>query len=336
MWGLVCGLALSRQCWAADPASVPVEEHDTSAAALVHLTIESAPATRLVAILLTRLQAELNVGGFAVALDVDSSSAPPKANAAYAEVEVAEREGRVLLDVTSRSQSASSHVKLTGSEKEIGPIALQAVEFLRAGLVPRVAAPRAGSSAPLHESVSAPPGPVSAPDAVGRAYLDLGCGLLTNLGPNDKLALLSTAVGYAGAERLAIGVMGDIPLNSTTLTAPRGSADYRLWLGSLSADYSFWRSRRGELAFGTTLGVARTVANGHPDPPGQAAQPKLWSLTLGVRLRAELKLHPLIAIQAETRVLSMSPSPVVAVFDEERRLGAPSVLFGLGARVGGW
>lgn len=327
---------MSPPCWAAEPANAFVEERDTSAAPLVNLASESAPATRLVAILLTRLQAELKVGGFAVALDRDSSSVSSKANPVYAEVKVAERDGRVLLDVTSRSQSASSHVELTGSEKEIGPIALQAVEFLRAGLVPRVSAPHAGSTAQVEEPGRAPLRPGAAPAAASWPYLDLACSLLTNLGHNDTLALLSTGVGYAGTERLALGVIGDIPLNSATLTGHRGSADYRLWLGSLSADYSFWRSRQGELAFGTSLGVARTVANGHPDPPGQPAQPRLWSLTLGVRLRAELKLNPLLAIQTEARVLSMSPSPVIAVFDEERRLGAPSVLFGLGARVGGW
>lgn len=283
----------------------------------------------MVAITLTRLNAELKVGGFAVVFH----DAPSNPNTTYADVRVAEHDDRVLLDVTSRSESAKSHVMLEGVEKEIGPLALQAVEFLRAGLVPSLSS-SASTQPPHPEPPSELPRPVTQPK-VGRWYLDLGGTLLTNVGQKDTLVLLSTGVGYALAERLALGVSADIPLNAATLTADRGSADYRQWLGELRGDYSFWRSSQGEVAWGTLLGVARTAANGRPDPPSQAEHPALWSLTLGATLRAELKLSALVALQAEARVLSMSPSPVVAVFEADRRLGAPSVLFNLGARVGG-
>jgi hypothetical protein len=52
-------------------------------------------------------------------------------------------------------------------------------------------------------------------------------------------------------------------------------------------------------------------------------------------LGAEIRVNSLVALLGQARVVSLSPNPVVAVLADERRLGGPSILFELGARIGG-
>lgn len=330
-------LALAVASWALPclaeegPASA-VPAPTSSPAPTVHVTVDGRESAVLVERMLTRLRAELRVSGFVIAPE---RAGEARAVTDYAEIGVSGHGERVLLDVTTRSPSASSHVVLAGGERELGALALQAVEFLRAGLVPRIVEPEPPDATPPKPGPSEPPRLAPLEPAAGRAYLDIGGTLLTNLGAKDQLALLSLGLGYASAGRVSFGAFGEIPLTSAAFQAGRGAADYQLWLGGLDGDFAFWRSAGGELALGSLLGLARATARGNPTGPARAERPASWSLVLGAKLRAQLKLSPSIALQAEARVLALSPNPIVAVFDDERRLGAPSALVSLGVRVGG-
>jgi hypothetical protein len=195
-------------------------------------------------------------------------------------------------------------------------------------MLPRVV-PRLPERPP---AASAPP---PAPVATGSAFLDLGASLLTNGSAADHLPLLSFAAGYAWPERVALSATFDLPLASATFHGPSGSADYRLWLAGLSADYGFVRWRRGQASLGVCVGAARTTTTGHPDAPAEAQSPALWSLALGARAGVELRLTPHVAFLSQLRLLALSPNPVVSVLADERRLGSPSLVLELGARLGG-
>lgn len=311
------------------PAPLPAPERE------VRLRYDLAPTPRLVTLLVTRLTAELKVSGFSVLLPSAAEAAPPSAAEApsgYAEIALSATTDRVQLEITSRSLSASSHVLLIGTEREVGALALQATEYLRAGLIPR--ATPATTSPSEREPQPAPqkPPPMA---ARGRWLLDLGATGLTNLGARDALGLLSLASGYAWAERASLSVGIDVPLTSATFSSERGSAEYRLWLGQLFADYAWLRGRQGEATLGLSAGLVRVTTVGRPRSPLEAAQAEAWSLSLGARVTGQLRVSPALALLAQARVVSLSPNPVVAILADERRLGSPSLLFELGLRLGG-
>jgi hypothetical protein len=279
---------------------------------------------RLTSPAVTRLVAELRLTGFTIVLP--SSSA---AERAPTRITISESESGLRLEITSVVQGAASHVVLAGTEQEIGALALQASEFLRAGLLPR-AQPRAPERPPPAPA----PAPAPVPAATGTAFFDLGASLLTNGSAADHLPLLSVAIGYAWPERMALSATLDVPLASATFQSESGSADYRLWLSGLAADYGFLRWRRGEASLGLSIGAARTTTTGHAAAPVQSLSPASWSLALGARAGVELRLTPHVSFISQLRLLTLSPNPVVSVFSDERRLGSPSLVLELGARLG--
>jgi hypothetical protein len=299
----------------------------------VRLLYDADEPSRLVSVMVTRLSAELRVSGFSVVLPANSDATNESAPEGYADVRVSEQGERVRLEVSSRSPSASSRVVLTGTEREIGPLALQAVEFLRAGQVPRVEAlPRPKLEKPKREE---PPTPLPKPPQPASWFMDVGATLLTSYRVGDRLALLSLATGYAWPERAALGASLDVPMNSPSFQGAQGVAEYRLWLGSLYADYAWLRWDGGELRLGPEAGLARVIAEGRPNALGSAVSPELWALSLGARLSGEVRVSSLVALDVHARVLGLSPNPVVAVASDERRLGSPSLLFGIAVRLGG-
>jgi hypothetical protein len=221
-------------------------------------------------------------------------------------------------------------VVLVGAVHEGPALALQATEFLRAGLLPRVALP-APPLSPALPRVE----PVRPPPPRGRALLDVGGAWLTNVGAGDGLWLLSLGAGYAFPERFSLSMGADVPLGSATFRASRGAADYRLWGGAWRADYAWLRFRRGEATLGLGIGAARITSAGRPDSPLEGLRSGAWALSLEARFGGELRLTADLAVFARTRVVTLSPNPVVALLAEERRLGAPALLFELGARLGG-
>jgi len=306
----------------------------------VRLRYDVASAPRLVTLLVTRLSAELKVGGFSPLLPprtadgAAAASDEAEPSGGYGDIALSASGERVQLEITSQALGASSHVVLVGGEREVGALALQATEFLRAGLIPRVA-PELAAQTTVETQPNAAPRPDTAPKRSGRWLLDLGPTLLVNWRAGDGLALLSLGAGYAWPGRVSLSGSIDVPLNSATFRTPAGSAEYRLWLGQLQADYAWLQWRNGEATLGLGVGMAKVTTAGKPQAPIEARQPELWSLSLGARLAAELRLSSTIALLGQARVVSLSPNPVVAILADERRLGSPSVLFALGARVGG-
>jgi hypothetical protein len=280
------------------------------------------------------------VAGFVAVLpnarEVTDSAAPQQAadGSGYADIVLSASGERVQLEITSRSRGASSHVVLDGTEREIGPLALQATEFLRAGVTPREAS---DSTARARRSSAADTAPRHRPEAAmaGGWMLDLGATLLTNWSSGDRLPLLSVGTGYALPARLRLGGSVDVPLASATFRATAGSADYRMGLAQLHADYAWLRWARGEATLGLAIGMARVTTDGRPQASMKATHAELWSLTLGARLAAELRFGSSMALLGRARVLGLSPNPLVAIGAEERRLGGPALLFELGVRVGG-
>jgi hypothetical protein len=268
----------------------------------------------------TRLVAELRLTGFTVMLP-----GSPETERAPTRIAISETETGLRLEITSVVQGAASHVVLAGTEQELSALALQASEFLHAGLIPRTA-PRAPERVP---EVTPPP-----PRASGAAFFDVGASLLTNPAVADHLPLLSFGVGYAWPERVAVSAALDVPLASATFRGDAGSADYRLWLAGLAADYGFVRWQRGQATLGLCVGAARATSTGHPSAPAEARSPASWSLVLGARAGVELRLTRHVSFISQLRALALSPNPVVAVLADERRLGSPSLVLELGARLG--
>jgi hypothetical protein len=308
-----------------------------SAAPLVRLQYDAVEPPRLVALLVTRLRAELNVAGFSVALPAAADGAGTSASASgeaggYADISITESgEQRVQLEIASRTLAASSHVVLLGGERNVPALALQATEFLRAGLVPRLVT---SEPAPPSQTSAASPSPAR-DEPPGRFLVDVGATLLTNFRAGDRLALLSLGAGYAWPERASLRAVFDVPLASASYETRVGASDYRIYQGGLEADYAWLRWRGGEATLGLCAGVAKVTTVGRSPTPLEPSSPELWALTLGGRAAVEHRLSPLIAITASVRVLGLSPNPVVAILADERRLGSPSILFQLGARIGG-
>jgi hypothetical protein len=294
----------------------PAFAQQATSAARIQLRHDEQPP-RLVSLLLTRLRAELRVAGFEL---VTSEPA--------AEIAISITDEQLQLEITG---TASSHAVLSGTAREIPLLALQATEFLRAGLLPRATPPKPtikGPSAPVRQLP--PPAPPR-----GSWRLDGGGSWLTGFRAGDGLPLVSLGVGYRFPQRLSLGAGGDIPLGSATFDATRGSAKYRVWLAALHADYAWWRSSRGSAALGLELGAARVSSEGRPDAPLEARHPSRFALALGARLTTELRLSAEVALLAQARIVSLSPTPLIAVLNEERAVGSPSVIFGLGVRIGG-
>ncbi|HEX2872383.1 MAG TPA: hypothetical protein VHP33_14040 [Polyangiaceae bacterium] len=306
----------------------------------VSLRYEANAPPRLVALLVTRLRAELRVAGFVAVLPTDpevtDAGSPQQVadGSGYAEIALSASGERVQLEITSQSRGASSHVVLNGTEREIGPLALQATEFLRAGVTPREAS---DSTAEARQSSAVDTAasrnrPESAQG--GGWVLDLGATLLTNWSSADRLPLLSVGTGYALPARLLLGGSVDVPLASATFRATAGSADYRMGLAQLHADYAWLRWASGEATLGLAIGMARVTTAGRPQASMKAINAELWSLTLGAQLAAELRFGSGVALLGRARLLGLSPNPLVAIGAEERRLGGPALLFELGVRVG--
>lgn len=325
----VCAGALARPSATARAAEGSPSEVATTARPTVELDYDAASTSSLLLHAVTRLRAELHAAGFASAVAEPAAADSGAGEPSYGRVSLTAEGEQLRLEVVSASSASSSHATLRGTEREVEGLMLHATEFLRAGLVPRVAT----RSAPPIEPAAprARPNPPSSPRR--HWAVDAGVTLATNWGANDLLPLASFAALYYPARRLAIGAAFDVPLGKARYDAKLGSADYRIGFGTLEADYAVLHGARGSLALGIGVGTARTLSSGQPLPPLQPDQASLWSLSLGASLRAEVRLWRYFALTARARVVSLSPNPLIAVIDDERRLGSPCLLFGLGARV---
>jgi hypothetical protein len=262
----------------------------------------------------TRLVAELRVAGF----DVEPTSSrengvgttPTIGNEAsvYADVALSAPSEQLELAVSDHSRAIANRLVLVGKRDDVAAVAIQAVEFLRAGLVPRLApAPPVQAavstvSAPEVDRASAP-SPES--QEARQLRLDLGPTLLTNLGKADRLALLSVRPSLALSTHWSVAASFDAPLGS---------------------------SGRAEASLGAGLGLARVLSTGAPDAPLVPRQAAAWSLTLGLRAAYEYRIIPAFRVVVAAELLSLSPAPVVAVLTDERRLGSPAAVFDLAAR----
>lgn len=294
---------------------------------VVTLAYDTASTSPLLLHAVTRLRAELNAAGFTGVLREPWNVSGGGRASAYARVSLEVTDESLRLDIVSSSSATSSHAILLGTEREVEGLMLQATEFLRAGIVPRLA-PRAAVSverAPLLPAQRQAPG--------RRWAVDAGATLATSWGAADVLPLLSFAAGYYPAARLSVGGSFDIPLASGRYPARLGSATYRILFGSLEAEYVVVGSAPAALALGLSVGAAHTVSWGEPLLPLEPRNASLWSLSLGVGVRAELRLWRFLALTTRLRAISLSPTPLVAVVDDERRLGSPCLLFSFGGRV---
>jgi hypothetical protein len=311
---LVCWLLLVRPC------AAQATSHE------VRLRSLSPLPSRVAGQLLTRLNAELKVAGFSV-----NAGDTPDAPGDYADIVVTARGERVQVEITTTAEGASSHVVLNGGEREIAALALQATEFLRAGLSPRVTLPPASiPAAPAVVSERALP---RTPPRGGFGWGDVGASVLSSWHAHDRLALLSLAGGYAWPQGVSAGLGLDLPLNSATFRTAHGSADYRVLLTGMDLGYAPLSWSGGAITLGLYAGAARVSSVGHPDAPSLGRSPQLWALALGARLGFWQQLGGVVAVHASARVLGLSPSPVVAVLSDERRLGNPSAVLELGLRV---
>ena len=277
----------------------------------------------------TRLRFELRAAGFDCTLS--PATEPPsesEAGAPYALIALTIENDQLELDITSSAVGSSSHVILVGTQRELGAVMLQASEFLRAGQVPRV-----GGAAPPR--VAPPPQPSSSSPAPTRRHwlIDLGPALLSNWGAHDLLPLASFGVGYSPSLRSSVRAVFDVPVEQAQYETQRGIVDYRVGLGTLNAEYAVLHSTRASLSLGLLVGAARVLSAGRPVAPLAARDGALWALTLGVEAETELRVSRWLSLTLHGSLLSLSPNPLLAILDEERRLGSPSVLFGLGLRV---
>ncbi len=326
----VCACTLAQLGATARAAEGPPSEVSAAAKPTVELDYDTASTSPLLLHAVTRLRAELHAAGFASSVAEPSpvsGSGSSADESTYGRVSLAVTGEQLQLEVVSASSASSSHATLRGTEREVEGLMLQATEFLRAGLVPRAMA-RTVRREPPPVPRQAPP-----PPQRRRWVVDAGISLATNWGAGDLLPLASFAALHYPARRLAVGVAFDVPLDEASYDAELGSADYRIGFGTVEADYAVLHGSRGSLALGIGVGAARTLSSGQPLPPLQPDQASLSSLALGASLRAELRLWRYFALTARARVVSLSPNPLIAVVDDERRLGNPCLLFSLGARV---
>ncbi len=274
----------------------------------------------------TRLCSELHAGGFDCALvPATTQLATSERSAPYALVVLTIEGDRLKLDMTSSAVGSSSHVVLLGAESELAALMLQATEFLRAGLVPRAAL----APPPRAKEPSAPP-----PASVRRHWLvDLGPAVLSNWGARDFLPVVSFAAGYSPSLRLSIRALADLPLAQAHFQTERGTADYRIGLGTLDVAYAVMQGAQARLALGLDAGAARVSSSGRPVAPLEPRDSARWTLVLGVGATGEVRLSRRLALIAQGRVLRLSPNPLVAILGDERRLGNPCLLLGLGVRV---
>lgn len=329
-------------CLTASLASAQTVEPEDAALAQptpsqkVRLAHDSAGPSPLVISTVTRLAAELRVAGFSVLLRGAVSEPDPAESddtEVYADISVGMLADQVRLDISSRSLGTSGHVVLLGREREIGLLALQATEFLRAGLVPRASVERARLP-----RVVAPPTAAAAAtrpaEQQGRWLLDVGPALLTNWGAGDRLPLLALGAGYASPRGVSLFATLDVPLHDARFETERGIADYRSWLAGARADYRLVSWSSGSVSLGLCAGAAKTTSEGSPLPPLEPLRASAWVLYLGASAGVEYRLTRSFAATAQARLVSFSPNPLVSIVGEARRLGSPAVLFGVGARLG--
>lgn len=309
--------------------------HAQDASREVQLDYGTQPS-RLTTLTVTRLTAELRIAGFTIAEPPVEDAPEPGADgvepppSSYANVVILIKGVRIQLEITSRAQGASSHVVLVGTEREVGALALQATEFLRAGLLPRIE-PMAERATATEPRVSVSP---TEPVRRGRVFTELGAALLHDWGANDVLPLLSLGGGYGWPSGLALSGSVQLPLRRARFDADAGSADYRLWLGQIQADLPWYRWSTGRATLGLSIGAARVSATGRSSEPKDARSPEAWALSLGARIGAEQELTTHVSAFGQLRALGLSPNPLVAVLGDERRLGNPSLVVELGTRIG--
>lgn len=314
--------------FAADAASG--EAADRTAQPCVLIQYNDLPSSELLAHALTRLRAELRAAGFTFTLCAEPSALEGSgAGAPYALIVLTVEEGQVRLDITSRSVGTSSHVILVGTRREVEALMLQATEFLRAGIVPRLGgAPR--TPAPPSRAVTHALQP---PQRQSHWVVDLGPSVLANWGAHDVLPLASFGIGFNPSPSTSVRVAFDVPVGKARYETQQGAVDYRIWLGTLTAEYAPLRGTYWGLSLGLEAGGARVLSSGKPVAPLEPRDAALWTLAMGARATSVLRVSRRFALITQLRVLSLSPNPVVAILDNERRLGSPCILLGFGARL---
>jgi hypothetical protein len=307
---------------------------------LVSLEFDPDEPAPLLAQGVTRLVAELKVAGFRVRLLERASSAtdadraePNEIPPLYASIRLSVVGDRLQIEVDTDSNGTSSRLVLVSGRRDVAVVALQAAEFLSAGLVPRLGLPAARRPHPAaaNGEAAAAQAPLgSRPEAFGLA---LGAAAMTNWASGDALPLLTIHSQLALSPIFSWGTDFYLPVGAARFDAARGSANYRVWLGELDWGVHCLRTPRSTLTLGINAGIARTATAGAPTAPLQPRDPGAWSLALGVGIASEYRLVGALAVIAEARIVTLSPSPVLVVVDDERRLGRPSALLGVGLRV---
>lgn len=325
--GLAC-LAASGVLVSSTQATAQVElQLADGVAPSVHVEVPAGVRTSEVGgELLTRLVAELRAAGFTVVLS-DTAALPASS---FGHVRVSVDGARLRLDIGTRSTAASTRAVLVGRRGEVGALALQATEFLRAGLVPGLESPRYGTSEPDEPRTR----DVARDRAAPRWLADWGVSMLTNWGVGDALPLTSAGVGYVFSSPFLLRLTADVPVGAAEYQTERGSADYRTWLVGAQAGYAWLRGRRGFASVELCAGAAHVSSAGSPRPPLLSLTDSTWTAHLGAGASAELRFSSHIGFVGQLRLLTMSPSPIVAIRSDERRLGSPSIMVTLGLRVG--
>jgi len=315
--------------------------HGETRPLIVSLEFDRAEAAPLLLQGVTRLAAELKVAGFQPRLpereptvgEPSQSELQGAEPMPYASIRLALVGDRLQIEVSTESNGTSSRLVLMSGRRDVAAAALQAAEFLSAGLVPRLGLPHARQLRAARSDDRAATAPPSSEPTSETFGLALGGAALTNWAASDVLPLLAVHSSLALSPVFSWGTDFYLPLGAARFDAAHGSASYRVWLGELNLGVTCLRSRRSTLTLGANAGIAWTTTAGSPTAPLQPREPGAWSLAVGLGAASEYRLVGALAVIAEGRVLTLSPSPVVVVVDDERRLGRPSALLGIGLRV---
>jgi len=293
----------------------------------VELEYEVASGSAVLGEGVTRVSAELRLAGF----DVRLVEAPSDAIHGYARVRLSEAAGKLSVEIVSHTSETESRLLTVATEREIRATAVQVAEFLRAGLVPRATV----RAAPLHNAEPAPqPAPVNARPALKRSLrVQLGAAVLSNWNAGDLLPLLEIGAGFALSRRAWLTADLHLPLADAHYEASRGSAAYHSWFATLGADSALLSWSAGALSVGVRAGAARVSSAGAPSAPLEGRHASTWALALAAHVEVEQRIVEPLALTAGVAFLTLSPGPVVAVLDDERRLARPALIGAVGARV---
>jgi len=135
-------------------------------------------------------------------------------------------------------------------------------------------------------------------------------------------------------EPLSIGILVSGPLIGASWDTTGGSALLCQEMGWADARYSWWRSRRWDLAVSLAAGVHHLNAQGAARLPLQSRSDDIWSFAGVMGMHAHLQITSNAALGLTLRAIATSPKVGVAVGDETTVLQWPLLSASAGLLVG--